>query len=330
MRTPSAPTAFTRALALTAVAATTVALSTVTASGAAAYAPPREPTAAPAVPLVGIGFGAAATGGTGGPTVTVTNASQLISEMQSSGRKIVQVSGTISISGMQDVASDKTIIGLGSGATITGGGLDVDGVNNVIIQNLNFRNWGDDGVNLQDGSTNVVIDHNTFSNGSDGALDIKRASDLVTVSFNRFSSHDKTMLLGHSDSNGSQDRGHLRVTYHHNWFDGTNQRHPRVRFGNPVHVFNNLYTNIGSYGVASTIEGGVLVERNYFENVDDPYHLGEGSSPPGALVARDNFFVNSGSGQTGGSVRAIPYGYSADPAANVKSIVQARAGAGRS
>lgn len=46
------------------------------------------------------------------------------------------------------------------------------------------------------------------------------------------------MLLGHSDDNAEQDTGHLRVTYHHNFFDGSDTRHPRVRFGNPVHVFN--------------------------------------------------------------------------------------------
>jgi pectate lyase len=269
------------------------------------------------------------TGGAGGPTVTVTSGSALVSEMQADGPRIVQVQGTISISGMNDVASDKTIIGLGSNATITGGGLDVDGVSNVIIRNLNFRDWGDDGVNLQDGSEHVWIDHNTFSNGSDGALDIKRASDFVTVSWNRFFDHDKTMLLGHSDDNGSQDRGHLRVTYHHNWFDGTNQRHPRVRFGNPVHVFNNYYGGVTSYGVASTMEAGVLVEGNFFEDTDDPFHLGEGSSPGGSLVARDNHFEGSGSGQTGGSVASIPYSYSMDSASSVRDIVTNGAGAGR-
>ena len=86
------------------------------------------------------------------------------------------------------------------------------------------------------------------------------------------------MLLGHDDDNGSQDIGHLRVTYHHNWFDATTQRHPRVRFGNPVHVYNNYYGSNGGYGVASTEGAGVLVEGNYFENVDDPYHLGEGNN----------------------------------------------------
>jgi pectate lyase len=275
------------------------------------------------------GFGAGTTGGGSASAVTVTSSSALISNMQASGARVIRVSGMISISGMQDVASDKTIIGVGSGSGITGGGLDVDGVSNVIIQNLNFRNWGDDAINLQDGSTRVWIDHNSFANGNDGAVDIKRGSDFVTVSWNRFFDHDKTMLLGHSDSNGSQDRGHLRVSYHHNWFDGTNQRHPRVRFGNPVHVYNNYYGGVGDYGVASTVEAGVLVENNYFENTESPCELGQGSSPAGSLSARGNVFVNSGACATGGSVRAIPYSYSLDPAGNVKSNVQGGAGTGR-
>jgi pectate lyase len=160
-------------------------------------------------------------------------------------------------------------------------------------------------------------------------VDIKRGSDFITVSWNRVFNHDKSMLLGHSDSNASQDRGHLRVTYHHNWFDRSTQRHPRVRFGNPVHVYNNYYNGNSGYGVASTEGAGVLVEANSFENVADPFHLGEASSGPGTLVARNNLLVNSGAGQSGGSVASLPYSYTADAAANVKSIVTANAGAGR-
>ncbi|MGC7094932.1 pectate lyase family protein [Amycolatopsis lurida] len=275
------------------------------------------------------GFAAGTTGGGSTPPVTVTTASALISAMQSSSPAVIRVSGTISISGMQDVKSNKTLIGVGSGATITGGGLDVDSATNVIIQNLNFRNWADDAINVTDASTKIWIDHNTFSNGYDGAVDIKRASDYVTVSWNKFTSHDKTMLLGHSDGNGSQDRGHLRVSYHHNYFDGTGQRHPRVRFGNPVHVYNNYYGGVTDYGVASTVEAGVLVEGNYFENTKDPFHRGEGSSPGGSLVAKNNHFVNSGSGDQGGSVKAVPYSYSLDQASSVKSIVQGGAGTGK-
>jgi pectate lyase len=268
------------------------------------------------------------TGGGSAAPVTVTTASALISNMQASGSRVIRVQGTIAISGMQKVAANKTIIGVGSGAAITGGGLNVSRVSNVIIRNINFRSWGDDGINVEY-TTRAWIDHNTFSNGSDGAVDIKRASDCITVSWNRFFSHDKTALLGHSDSNSGEDVGKLRVTYNNNWFDGTNQRHPRVRFGNPVHVFNNYYSNIGSYGVASTCNAGVLVEGNYFENVEDPFHRGEGSSPVGGLVARNNHMVNSGAGQTGGSVAGIPYGYQMDAASSVKSAVQSGAGTGK-
>jgi pectate lyase len=277
------------------------------------------------------GFGAGTTGGGSAAPVTVTTSSALISAMQSSSAAVVRVSGMISISGMQKVASNKTIIGVGSGSGITGGGFNLSAVSNVIIQNLNFRGSSDDAINVQEGSTRIWIDHNTLSSAHDGLIDIKRASDFVTVSWNRFFNHDKTMLLGHSDSNGSQDRGHLRVSYHHNWFDGTNQRHPRVRFGNPVHVYNNYYGGVTSYGVASTMEGGTLVEGNYFENTRDAYHCGEASSPPGALVARNNTLVGSAGSTSGctGTVQAIPYAYTLDASGNVKSIVQNGAGVGK-
>ncbi|MEU4558727.1 right-handed parallel beta-helix repeat-containing protein [Actinoplanes sp. NPDC023936] len=267
-------------------------------------------------------------GGSAATTTTVTSASALTTALASTSAATIRVSGTISCSGMLRVRSNKTIIG-NAGAAIVGCGFNINGDRNVIIRNLSFRNWNDDAINVQESATNIWVDHNSFSNGNDGAVDIKRGSDFITVSWNRVFNHDKSMLLGHSDSNASQDTGHLRVTYHHNWFDASTQRHPRVRFGNPVHVYNNYYYNNSGYGVASTEGAGVLVEANSFEGVDDPYHLGEGSSDAGTLVARNNLLVNSGSGQTGGSVRSIPYSYTADAASSVKSIVTANAGAGR-
>lgn len=272
--------------------------------------------------------GGGTTGGGSAAAVTVTTSSALIAAMKGSAPAVIKVSGSIAITGMQKVTSNKTVIGVGSGASITGGGLNVSEASNVIIRNLNFKNWSDDGINVQY-STRVWIDHNSFSNGYDGAVDIKRASDYVTVSWNKFSDHDKTMLLGHSDDNGGEDRGKLRVTYHHNWFAGTNQRHPRVRFGNPVHVYNNYYASVGSYGVASTMEAGVLVEGNYFENTKDPFHRGEGSSPAGNLVARNNGFSNSGAGSAGGSVKSLPYSATIDAASTVKSTVTGGAGPGK-
>jgi pectate lyase len=269
--------------------------------------------------------GGGTTGGGSAAATTVTSSSALSSAVSGTTARVVRISGTISCSGMITVGSNKTIVG-NSGGTIAGCGLNVSNASNVIIQNITFRGWNDDAINVQY-STRVWIDHNTLTDGYDGAVDVKRASDYVTISWNRVYGHDKSMLLGHSDDNGGEDRGHLRVTYHHNWFDGSNQRHPRVRFGNPVHVYNNYYDGVTGYGVASTEGAGVLVEGNYFENTDDPFHLGEGDSSAGSLVARNNHFVGSGSGQAGGSVASIPYSYSLETASNVKASVTAGAGA---
>ncbi|MDL5206504.1 right-handed parallel beta-helix repeat-containing protein [Streptomyces sp. ALI-76-A] len=305
-------------------AATAVAMAVIgatTASGSAA-----EPTAVAAAGP--IGFGAATTGGNGGGTVTVSTASAFTAAVQSTTTQVVRVNGTIALSSMTKVASNKTIVGVGTAGKITGSGLNVANANNVIIQNLTFTGSNDDAINVQY-STNVWIDHNDISGANDGAVDIKRASTNITVSWNRTHDQDKNMLLGHSDGNASEDTGKLKVTYAYNWFDGTNQRNPRVRFGNPVHVLNNYFSDIGSYGVASTENAGVLVESNYFENTEDPYHLGEGSSDEGSLVARNNHLVNSGAGQTGGSVASIPYSYTAQSASTVKATVTAGAGVGK-
>ncbi len=278
-----------------------------------------------------VGWASANGGTTGGSTTNVVRVSTVAdfkAAVTSSTSQTVILTAGITLKEMIRVASNKTIVGDGAGPTILGGGLNISGQRNVIVRNLRFDKWADDAINIEKSSTNVWIDHNTFGVGFDGAVDIKRGSDYITVSWNKVSGHNKVMVLGHSDGNGAQDSGHLRVTYHHNWFEGTTQRMPRVRFGNPVHVFNNYYQGVSGYGVASTEGAGVLVEGNYFENTKDPFHRGEGASDQGALVARNNHFVNSGQGQTGGSVAAIPYAYALDKASSVKSIVTGDAGAG--
>ncbi|WP_430502629.1 right-handed parallel beta-helix repeat-containing protein [Micromonospora trifolii] len=283
------------------------------------------------------------TGGAGGPTVTVTTAAQFIAEAASAGPKIIQVSGLIALPGpMHEVTSDKTIVGLGANSGFTGGGLNIglpidnavtsppaNAVHNVILRNLNFRNWADDAMNVQMFSHHIWIDHNTWTTGSDGGLDIKRGSSYVTVSYNHADGTDKNMLLGHDDGNAAQDTGRLKVSYHHNFFDETRQRNPRVRFGDQVHVYSNYYLNTGDYGVAATENSGVIVEGNYFENVDDPYHLAEASSGPGRLVARNNCLINSGTGETGGSVTNPPYAYTITTACDIKAVVTAQAGVGK-
>jgi pectate lyase len=125
--------------------------------------------------------------------------------------------------------------------------------------------WNSRYDNLQvQNASHVWIDHCTFNDGDretqsipsvwefpyddhvnavqphDGLLDIVNTSDFVTVSFNSFRNHDKTTLIGGSDTVTERNGwGVLSVTVHHNQYINVGQRTPRVRFGK-VHVYSNF------------------------------------------------------------------------------------------
>ncbi|MEU4423435.1 pectate lyase [Actinoplanes sp. NPDC024001] len=281
------------------------------------------------------------TGGASGPRVAVDTAAELLAAIATPGPLTVCVSGTIALpAGMHDVTSDKSIVGVGSTAGITGGGFNIglpvssvtsppaDAVHNVIIQNLTFRGATDDSINVQMFSHHVWIDHNDLAQGYDGLIDVKRGSSYVTVSWNHTHHHTKNMLLGHDDNNGAQDTGRLKVSYHHNWFDRTPQRNPRVRFGEPVHVWNNYFVYNTDTGVACQNNAGCLVEGNYFEDVEEPV-TNTYAGPAGRCVARNNVFAGeSGAPDCSGTVQEASayYSYTLDDPNQIKSIVTAGAG----
>lgn len=215
------------------------------------------------------------TGGAGGAVVRVTTFEQLQTYITASEPYVIQVEGTIQPpTGYVkfNVASNKTIVGVSNTAVLRQIGFRIGGttgcldaynanntyVSNVIIRNLTFRDVYDagsnpdaDGITVECFSHHVWVDHNTFIYSApnstlmgriDGAVDVKRGGDWVTVSWNHFYHYNKTMLLGHVDSNAVQDSGRLHVTYHHNYFENTYQRHPRVRFGK-AHIYNNYFFN---------------------------------------------------------------------------------------
>nr|BFE71150.1 hypothetical protein GCM10020092_044510 [Actinoplanes digitatis] len=104
----------------------------------------------------------------------------------------------------------------------------------------------------------------------DGASDIIRGSDLVTVSYNDYYDHDKTMLIGSTDTPGV-DVGKLRVTVHHNRFGNVIQRAPRVRFGQ-VDVYNNAYRATDEeygYSLGVGVESSIYAENNHFVRSED-------------------------------------------------------------
>ncbi|MGC4759281.1 family 16 glycoside hydrolase [Micromonospora trifolii] len=311
--------------------------------------PPTEPPLDPGAPPIGFASVNAlgqngTTGGAGGPTVTVDTAAEFLAAIGTTGALNVRVSGVIALPGpMHDVTSDKTIVGVGASSGITGGGLNIglpvstatsppaNAVHNVIVRNLNFRNTVDDAINVQMFSHHIWIDHNDLAYGYDGLIDIKRGASYVTVSWNHTHHHTKNMLLGHDDSNAAQDTNYLKVTYHHNWFDRTPQRNPRVRFGEPVHVFNNYFVYNTDVGVACQLNSGCVVEGNYFEDVEVPWSISYAGSK-GRLIARNNVLAGTSEpGDAGGSVQepSAYYPYTVTDPNTIKSVVSAGSGTGK-
>jgi len=286
------------------------------------------------------------TGGAGGTTIEVDTAAEFLAAIAQAGPLNICVRGMIALPGpMHDVTSDKTIMGIGSTSGFTGGGLNIglpvddavtsppaNAVHNVVVRNLVFHDWPDDAINVQMFSHHVWLDHNDLSHGFDGVIDIKRGSSYVTVSWNHTHNHTKNMLLGHDDGAGAQDVGRLKVSYHHNWFDQTPQRNPRVRFGEPVHVYNNYYLHNTDVGVACQANAGCMVEGNYFENVEEPVS-NHYAGPAGRCVARNNVFTGAEPGQPecGGSVEEPRnyYAYTLEDPNTVKTSVMAGAGVGK-
>ncbi|KAK6126057.1 hypothetical protein DH2020_040171 [Rehmannia glutinosa] len=167
---------------------------------------------------------------------------------------IFEVSGTIELSSYLSVSSYKTIDGRGQRIKLTGKGLRLKECEHVIICNLVFeggRGHDVDGIQIKPNSNHIWIDRCSLSDYDDGLIDITRGSSDITISRCYFANHDKTMLIG-ADPSHTGDRC-MRVTIHHCFFDGTRQRHPRVRFGK-VHLYNNYTRNWGIYAVCASVE----------------------------------------------------------------------------
>jgi hypothetical protein len=123
------------------------------------------------------------TGGGNGATVTVNNATAFETALNSSSQLVVQVSGTINI-GTLDTKPNKTIIGVGLNATISGN-LKLTHTSNIIVRNITFDTSGDDLITIQQ-SSHIWVDHCTFIDAGERILDITHASEWVTVSWCKF------------------------------------------------------------------------------------------------------------------------------------------------
>lgn len=213
--------------------------------------------------------------------------------------------------GVKD-ASYVTIEGVGDDATLKGAGVAAFKSDYIEIANLGLVNWGGghdgDGVSLKEDHY-VWVHNNDYFYGDaggdgdqakgDGSMDLKDDSQYITVSYNHFWDSGKMSLCGmHSET------GDNWITYHHNWFDHSDSRHPRIRRMS-VHVYNNYFDGNAKYGVGVTSGGNAFVEGNFFRDAHDPMLIsmqgtdsdGDGtfsSEEGGQIKAFNNKYVQNG------------------------------------
>ena len=233
-----------------------------------------------------------------------STATKSLKDEQEAKRKASQKNQSKSIT--VHVPSNTSIIGMNN-AKLKGVNLVLDS-DNIIIRNIQFEspydyfpswdpndgpegNWNSqyDSISIK-GGTHIWIDHSSFQDAPetvqkyfgrkyehrDGLVDITNEADYITISYSTFENHNKTMLIGNSDSNVA-DEGKLHVTLHHNYFHNVVQRLPRVRFGQ-VHVYNNYFasdTTNGEYAYAYALGVGknsqIYAENNVADIADKDY-----------------------------------------------------------
>lgn len=170
-----------------------------------------------------------------------------------------------------------TMEGVGKDTVANGWGLRIKNASNVEIRNIGFMlvdsSEGDD-LGLQQANDHVWVHNCDFFYGKagkdadqgkgDGALDTKKSMH-VTHSYNHFWDTGKSNLVGNKETIDKQNY----LTFHHNWYDHSDSRHPRVRVAT-VHVYNNLFDGISKYGVAATLGSSIFVESNVFKDTTKP------------------------------------------------------------
>ncbi|MDO4160366.1 MAG: pectate lyase [Prevotellaceae bacterium] len=193
-----------------------------------------------------------------------------------------------------------TIEGIGDDATVYGFGFLLRNVSSVELRNFAIMRCLDDCISIDTDNSNIWIHNIDFFYGQaggdsdqakgDGTVDVKGDSQYITISYNRFWDSGKSSLCGMTSETGPN-----YITYHHNWFDHSDSRHPRVRTMS-VHVWNNYFDGVSKYGVGATTGSSVFVESNFFRGTKRPMM----SSRQGTDAKGDGTFSN----ETGGIIKS--------------------------
>lgn len=168
-----------------------------------------------------------------------------------------------------------TIEGIGNDATANGWGIRIKNSTDVEVRNIGFMNCDStegDNLGLQQGNAFVWVHNCDMFYGDagsdadqvkgDGALDTKTSTN-VTHSYNHFWDNGKCNLQGMKS-----EKEENYITYHHNWYDHSDSRHPRIRTCT-VHIYNNYFDGNAKYGVGVTMGASAFVENNYFRSTSN-------------------------------------------------------------
>ena len=172
------------------------------------------------------------------------------------------------------VKSNKSIIGLGPHAQISGASFTLANSSNVIIRNLTIKEVNPglveagDGITL-DNSRHIWLDHLRFKNISDGHVDMKN-SENVTLSWNQFDGYNPQVCGSqHHYTSLAQD---TQVTFEHNFWNNVSGRNPKMTGPHTrAHIFNNYWRNVTYFSMSVDRGAQARVEASFFENSAKPH-----------------------------------------------------------
>ena len=210
--------------------------------------------------------------------------------------------------------SNVTVEGVGEDAEIFQWGFTFKNCNSIEVRNLRFYDYTEDACSFEGGGKPTKFDelgdykrfwvhHNIFDIGmnywdvcdeqdkgdGDGATDFKRLS-YVTIAYNRYNGTHKTGLVGSGD-----DVYQAHFTFHHNYYNGCDQRMPLGRQAD-MHLYNNYYSNSGLCSVSLRASAYAFIENCAFTSKKSstmPIELKSGSNgKPAAKVINCSFDDN--------------------------------------
>lgn len=239
-------------------------------------------------------------------------AADMNGQLNSSG--FLQVKGNSNYSEM-----NITLEGIGKDAYAYGWGMLLRYVGNVEVRNLGVALFPDDGISLDTGNVNVWLHNNDIFYGTaggdadqakgDGSTDLKKGSTYITIAYNHYWDSGKAALVGLSET------AEFFVTFHHNWFDHSDSRHPRIRTGT-IHIYNNFFDGVSKYGVGTTTGSSAFVESNYYRHTKKPMLI--------SLQGTDFLDgVGTFSGEPGGMIKAYN-----NSIVDAESVIYANSNAG--